>query len=388
MNNAAETLTVIKPSPKSTITAKPAKRFNITGTCYPKEHYMVDISGRIAQLEELVAQGCYLTINRGRQYGKTTMYFNLVERLRPNYVVFSITLEGVIDDIFATPGILAYSIVEKMWKNIKRLRNDEDIDTAKNILHSVLTKYSAEKQMSFEAFADFVSDLCEDCKKPVVLVIDEGDNASNFDSFVSLLGLFRSSYLRRHEYPTFQSVVLTGVYDIRNLTYHDRKYPNSPYNIATPIEIDMSFASEEIKRMLDEYECDHRTGMNTCKMAQLIHDYTNGYPFLVSKICSLIDENCLGWDVDGVLDAVNMLLSERITLLTEFYNLMEEYPRLKSLVKDILHGEFVFFSIDILEIKLAYTFNWFTDDNGRVKISNRIFEMWLKNIFITEDHVI
>ena len=349
---------------------------------------MVDISERINQMEELIAEGHYLTINRGRQFGKTTLYFHMLKQLRENYVAFSITFEGVEDDVFESPETLAYSIVEKMYKNIKRIRNDEAVDVVKKIIEGVLDNYSAKKQMSFDDFSEFVSDLCDESPKPVVLIIDEGDNASNYDSFISLLGLFRSSFLRRHECPTFQSVVLTGVHDIRNLTYKNHEFPNSPYNIATPLTIDMTFNAGEIKKMLEEYEMDHHTSMNTGIIAQLIHDYTSGYPFLVSKLCFIMDEHPYNWTVDGVMAAVNELLSEKNTLFTEFYNLMEDYPALKTLVKDVLHGQHVLFSVNIPEIKLAATFNWLIDDHGTVKIANRIFEMWLKNIFVTENHFI
>ena len=349
---------------------------------------MVDISDRIDHLEQVIAAGHYITINRGRQFGKTTLYYNMVKQLRPNYVAFSITFEGVEDNVFVSPDTLAYAMVEKMYKNIKRVKGDAASDTARKIVEDVLNKYSSNKQMSFEDFSNFVSDLCEECTKPVVLIIDEGDNASNYDSFISLLGLFRSGFLRRHEYPTFQSVVLTGVYDIRNLTFKNHQYPNSPYNIATPLDIDMTFSAGEIKKMLDEYEYDHHTSMNTGMVAKLVHDYTGGYPFLVSKLCYIMDEHIYGWTVDGVMSAVNELLSEKITLFTEFYTMMEENPALKTLVQEILRGQHVLFSIDIQEIKLATTFNWFIDDHGTVKISNRIFEMWLKNIFVTENHFI
>ena len=46
------------------------KKFNITGTCYPALHYMADIS---AKLQGGYGYGGYFTINRPRQYGKTTM---------------------------------------------------------------------------------------------------------------------------------------------------------------------------------------------------------------------------------------------------------------------------------------------------------------------------
>ena len=48
------------------------KRFNTTAVCIPSKHYMVDISDKVAEIKKMVDDGKYFTINRARQYGKTT----------------------------------------------------------------------------------------------------------------------------------------------------------------------------------------------------------------------------------------------------------------------------------------------------------------------------
>ncbi len=55
------------------------KKFNTTGVCIPSKHYMVDLSERVAEIGKMVDDGKYFTINRARQYGKTTTidYFGL-----------------------------------------------------------------------------------------------------------------------------------------------------------------------------------------------------------------------------------------------------------------------------------------------------------------------
>ncbi len=50
------------------------KRFNVTGSCNPEWHYMVDTEKRFKAVEDLIDMGEYFTINRARQYGKTTMW--------------------------------------------------------------------------------------------------------------------------------------------------------------------------------------------------------------------------------------------------------------------------------------------------------------------------
>ena len=48
------------------------KKFNDTGLCVPHRHYMADTSKKIEQIIRLIEEGEYFTINRPRQFGKTT----------------------------------------------------------------------------------------------------------------------------------------------------------------------------------------------------------------------------------------------------------------------------------------------------------------------------
>ena len=78
-------------------TIKMQKEFNITGICRPAQHYMADISHKLAATLQLVERGKYFIINRPRQYGKTTMLYTLARSLREqgDYVVFNISFEGL-----------------------------------------------------------------------------------------------------------------------------------------------------------------------------------------------------------------------------------------------------------------------------------------------------
>ncbi|MBQ0028820.1 MAG: hypothetical protein MJZ24_09690 [Paludibacteraceae bacterium] len=52
--------------------------------------------------------------------------------------------------------------------------------------------------------------------------------------------------------------------------------------MAVRFNIDMTLSAEGIKGMLDEYEADYHTGMDTKAIAAEIHRLTSGYPVLVS----------------------------------------------------------------------------------------------------------
>ena len=61
------------------------KFFNISGDCKPSLHYMVDITGRLEKIKNMVDHGQYFTINRARQYGKTTTLRSLSRYLQKDY---------------------------------------------------------------------------------------------------------------------------------------------------------------------------------------------------------------------------------------------------------------------------------------------------------------
>ena len=61
---------------------------------------------------------------------------------------------------------------------------------------------------------NMISDLCSKSGKTVVLMIDEVNQASNHKVFLDSLGMLRSKFLMRNIRPTFQSVILAGVYDL------------------------------------------------------------------------------------------------------------------------------------------------------------------------------
>ena len=115
---------------------------------------------------------------------------------------------------------------------------------------------------------------CSKSDKPIVLIIDEVDNAVNNRGFLDFLAQLRDGYITRDTdgIPFFLSVILVGVTDVKHLKAKIRDEEdakeNSPWNIAADFTIDMSLSEIGIKVMLDEYETDHNTGMDTGYIAK------------------------------------------------------------------------------------------------------------------------
>jgi hypothetical protein len=181
---------------------------------------------------------------------------------------------------------------------------------------------------------------------------------------------------------------LAGVYDVKNIKRKIRpdsdSKVNSPWNIAADFDVAMSLSKAGIAGMLTEYENDHKTGMDVWNIAKLLYEYTEGYPFLVSRICQLMDEKIKAWTKDGFLDAVKMLLSEKNALFESLMGKIQEDPHLEEVVYAILFaGEKKVYNPDDAAIDLAQMFGFVKNKNGNVVIANRIFETRLYNYFLT-----
>ena len=213
--------------------------------------------------------------------------------------------------------------------------------------------------------------------------------------FLDFLAQLRDGYLRRQSrgVPGFKSVILAGVTDIKNLKRKIRpdeahKF-NSPWNIAADFNIDMSLSAEGIAGMLDDYENDHHTGMNTSIIAQEIHDYTSGYPFLVSRICQLIDtEFSDSWTISGVSEAVKRILLEKNTLFDSLMGKVYDNKSLSDILQSILFGgERIPYNPDSVSIIDGEMYGFVKKENGSLVIANRIFETRIYNYFLNQSEM-
>ena len=236
------------------------KEFNVTGTCVPSMHYMVNISNKLKQIKVLVDTKKYFTINRGRQYGKTTTLLALEYFLRKEYTVISLSFEGL--------GEKPFSTEENFCREFLKLVKDA----------LELSGHSADEQAKWEneSVDDFISlsrhirQICKSSNQRYVLMIDEIDKANNNLVFLNFLSKLREKYLARNSGKdfTFHSVILAGVYDIRNTEINlTGEGLHTPWNIATNFTIEMFFNANEIATMLDEYDKDYATGMDISEVS-------------------------------------------------------------------------------------------------------------------------
>ena len=374
------------------------KEFNTTAVCIPSKHYMVDLSERVAEIKKLVDAGKYFTINRARQYGKTTTLKALQQILRNEYTVISLSFEGIANAGYQTEG--------EFVQSFSRLILDQSEFfgvTIPDVIIQALEKLAEQdsQKLKMDVLFRTIRRWAAANGSPIVLIIDEVDSATNNQVFLDFLGLLRDGYIARESdsVPALQSVILAGVTDVKHLKSKIRdeadSKENSPWNIAADFTIDMSLSETGIAGMLDEYEADHHTGMDTGAIAKQIRDYTNGYPFLVSRICELIDKDVSrkrnlseAWTNIGLDEVVKLLLAENNTLFQSLTKNLNNRPELKASIRSILmEGIRLTWNPDQDDIAQMQMYGLIRNDHNTVRVANRIFETRLYNLFLSEEEM-
>ncbi len=376
-----------------------ARYFNTEGRCNTDEHYMVRLDDRLAKIKKLfIDRGKYFVINRGRQYGKTTTLMALAEYLKDEYIVIAMDFQMMSTADFADEQTFAGKFIRQMKKIF--FRKKELMRGMEEDVFQEFISLGEKDSISLDILFEGMSRICETAKKPVVMIIDEVDSGSNNQVFLDFLAQLRGYYLDRERHPIFHSVILAGVYDIKNLKLkvrpdEEHRY-NSPWNISARFNLDMSFPAVQIAAMLEEYEADKHTGMKVQSIAEEIYKYTSGYPYLVSAVCKYLDEEVAEkegfgdiaavWTKEGIAEAVKILLYENTPLFDSMVKQLDLYKDMRNMIEEIIYqGRQIPFSPAEKAVNLGLMFGFLKEENGHVVIANRIFEMYLLNMFMAEE---
>jgi len=380
---------------------KMQKYFNTEGRCKPNVHYMVKLDERLDKIKNFyVDKEKYFIINRGRQYGKTTTLMALADYLKTEYIVLFLDFQMISSASFLDEKTFIISFIEyieELVDNDQALKENIDIKSFQDMIF-----LKGKDSLSLDKLFRSLSKICQKSKKPIILMIDEIDSASNHQVFLDFLAMLRGYYLSRDKRAIFHSVIFAGVYDIKNLKLKlrpesEHQY-NSPWNIAAEFNLEMDFSVQQIMEMLQEFKSDHHEKMDIETVAKEIYEYTSGYPYLVSAICKILDEELSFkekyknftniWSKEGIAEAVKILLKENISLFDSMIKQLNTYPGLKNMMEEILYqGRKISFSPAEKSINLGIMFGFLKEKNGHVAIANRIFEMYLLNLFIAEESI-
>jgi AAA-like domain len=366
-----------------------AKKFNVTGLCFSEDHFMADVTQKVDDTYKMVEEGDYFIINRPRQYGKTTMLHTISNRLIESgkYVVFNISFEGIGDAIFNDEAKFSQGFVRLLAKYAYESAPE---------LKPWLVKVATETD-SLEALGNVILELVSKTNKKVVVLIDEVDKSSNNQLFISFLALLRNQYLDRKRQPTFHSIILAGVHDVKSLKLkmragEEQKY-NSPWNIAAVYKVDLNLYPNDIKSMLADYIKERGVKMDMQQIADRLFYFTSGYPYLVSHLCKTIDEDILPnkvlkeWDENDVNKAFQLLLKEEHnanfdTLIKNLENNPDLYQIAFSIV---INGDVIAYKSDDPFINLGSLYGLFArSENDNLIIHNRIYRERIANMMISK----
>ena len=316
------------------------KVFNVNGDCKPGLHYMVDLNERLEKIRDMVDQGLYFTINRARQYGKTTILRALGRFLEEDYVVISIDFQMLGHANFASECSFAAAFCVELLDSVEGIPQE-----IRESLKELAKGEGSGGQVTLFSLFKVLSRWCRVSEKGIVLLVDEVDSAANNQVFLDFL-------------------------------------------------VDMSFSVNDICGMLNAYKQDHSVEMDSKEIAELLFAFTSGYPVLVSQLCKLMDErvpqkegfrdSARAWTRDGFLEAVKMLLGEKNSLFESLAGKLEDFPELKHMLYLLLfQGRRIIYNPDDQAVDTAMMFGFVKVMDGAVVVANRIFETRLYNMFLT-----
>lgn len=343
---------------------------------------MVDSPDKIARILRMVEQGDYFVINKPRQYGKTTTLYLLNRKLKntTGYFPIKMSFEGIGSDSYKNEAAFIEALLLRL-KRIFELSNNSEI---------VQLIDSATDVTTIDKLDVWFSKLVTKINQKVVLMIDEVDKSSNNQLFLDFLGMLREKYLKscEGEDATFYSVILAGVHDIKSLKVKlrpdaDAKY-NSPWNIAADFTIDLSLTPEEIASMLTEYARENKVNIDVSFFSEKLFYLTSGYPFLVSYLCKILDEEILPgktgkkqkeWNPHDLDEAFRITLSKNTTNFESLVKNLENNPELYDLVFGIIMNEKEFsYNPRNPVIHFGTIYGILKEEKSKTCIHNRLYE--------------
>ena len=209
-----------------------------------------------------IIQSKYYSILGPKQIGKTTFLKYVKNRIESeegkNFKCVHIDLGNLKT---ANPGIFYSDLVCKISKELN-IGLTEKID-------------------SKESFNDFLITLLKSSKENIILLLDEIEHIPEYIT-KELLELFRMYHQARERESFYErlSVIISGSTNLLEFTMGEK---NSPFNIADPILLSDLDENDGI-RLIDKIMFQHRARIEPSAKRKILEE-TNGYPYLISKLC-------------------------------------------------------------------------------------------------------
>lgn len=356
-----------------------ARKFNITGTCIPERHFMSDMAGKLDKVMEMVRSGDYFTINRPRQYGKTTIMYLLEKQLQKDkdYLAIDISFESIDSPTYQKHNVFIPTVLNILKRRLAFMGE-------KDLAAMIAANNELE---NFDQLNAFFTDFVAASGRRVILMIDEVDKAGNNQLFLDFLGMLRAKYLKMVEGKdySFYSVILAGVHDVKTLKARirskEKRVYNSPWNIAVDFNVDMELTPAEITPVLEAYQRERGIKIDIPFFAEKLFYFTSGYPFLVSFLCKIIDEEIMTgskvkeWQPHHLVQAVQIALDKDATNFQVLIQNMEDNPELYDIVFNIIMNAKDFTYNRRNKVMSDGTIHGIIrSDKGKARVHNRLYE--------------
>ena len=314
-----------------------ARFFNTAGPCNRTDHFMIEASSRLNDVEQLIDMKQFFVIHAARQSGKTTYLKDLTQRLNEGgkYHALYCSLESLQKFEDAKEGI------PEIVKLMRKLFLFSNIPNRQEFAENAdYTYISGVLNMSLSLF-------CMNIDKPLVLLFDEADCLSE-DTLVTFLRQLREGYNSRSSIPFVHSLALVGMRNIRD--YKAKVRPDSqslgsasPFNIVTESMTLKNFTKEEIASLYRQHT-DETGQIFEQEAIDLVDEQTQGQPWLVNAIAREVIVKMLQSDYSKpvtaslVDEAIQTIILRRDTHIDSLLERLKE-ERVRTVIEPMISGE-------------------------------------------------
>ena len=314
--------------------------FNTAGPQIPEDNYTLDPLSRfdLDEIMMLIRQKRYFVLHAPRQTGKTSCMLALRDYLngQGDYICVYANVEA---------GQAARNNVKSAVTTVCGAITRETDLVLHNRLASELRKDFKEADPN-EMLSAYLSRLCENLEKPLVLFIDEID-ALVGDSLVSVLRQIRSGYTNRPQaFPI--SIILCGVRDVRDyrivLSNQDIVTGGSAFNIKAKSLRLGNFTKDEIHELYMQHT--QETGQQWDEACfPMVWEATEGQPWLVNALAHEVTyemkenrDRSVRITPEMIYKAQERIIYRRDTHIDILIYKLQE-PRVKRVIEPMLAGE-------------------------------------------------
>jgi hypothetical protein len=297
------------------------REFNTFGPVYPDRHYHVNRVTVKADLRDRIDKGRYLTLNAGRQTGKTTLFREVIVELEATGDYF-----GILLDFESLRAFDPANFYEELGWLLRDWRENE--------------QPTAPEPTPMRHHGDFVRWLRRTVRalqKKGLLIIDEFDSISN-EIIEPILSLFRGMYLNKNEPKNYSihSIVLVGVRNLPSLLGGTQ----SPFNVADQFTVPY-FSAAEVTELFSAYTAESGQLLESAVIDGIMSE-TEGQPFLVNRLGQILTQEVVPECIRAITEAdLNYGLARLVTENnSHFYSMISKAtPHRQRLLPMLLYNQ-------------------------------------------------